>query len=413
MNSKKNILLIIYNLTEGGAQRLASNLSIELAKNYNVYIVLNENKITYPYKGEIFVLNSKATKNLFKKAKEFVYRIKKIKEIKRNIKADCSISFLEDSNIINLCANCGDKRFISLHSDYPLKRMKGVIKIIYTILCKMYYKRSDKIIVVSKYTKKLLIDKLKIKENKIAVIYNFINVNYITKRSKEHLQNFEDIFNNKEIIINVGRLTYQKGQWYLIRGFKKIKEIFPNYKLIIIGDGDLRKYLLELSNALQLKTFNIWEKMDLNDSYDVYFLGFQENTFRFMELSKLFVFTSLWEGFPLSILEAMACSLPVISTDCYSGPREILAPNTDVLCKTKEIEKADYGILIPEGDKKKKNYDDPLTYMENCLVEATKVVLEDENLYGYYKEKSLIRANDFDKNQIINKWVALIERANS
>ena len=410
MNSKKNILLIIYNLTEGGAQRLVSNLSIELAKNYNVYIVLNENKITYPYEGELFVINSKASKNLFKKTKEFIYRIKKIREIKRKIRADCSISFLEDSNIINLCANCGDKRFISLHSDYPLKRMKGVVKIIYTILCKLYYKRSDKIIVVSKYTKKLLIDKLKIKENKIVVIYNFININYITKRTKEQLQNFEDIFNNKKIIINVGRLTYQKGQWYLIRGFKKLKEIFPNCKLIIIGDGDLRKYLLKLSNALQLKTYNIWEKMDLNDNYDVYFLGYQQNPFRFKERSKLFVFTSLWEGFPLSILEAMACSLPAISTDCYSGPREILAPNTDVLYKTKEIESADYGILIPEGDKKKKNYKDPLTYMEKCLVEATKQILEDDNLYEYYKEKSLRRANDFDKKQIINKWVKLIEQ---
>jgi glycosyltransferase involved in cell wall biosynthesis len=150
--------------------------------------------------------------------------------------------------------------------------------------------------------------------------------------------------------------------------------------------------------------------MDLNDNYDVYFLGYQQNPFRFKERSKLFVFTSLWEGFPLSILEAMACSLPAISTDCYSGPREILAPNTDVLYKTKEIESADYGILIPEGDKKKKNYKDPLTYMEKCLVEATKQILEDDNLYEYYKEKSLRRANDFDKKQIINKWVKLIEQ---
>ena len=413
MNSKKNILLIIYNLTEGGAQRLASNLSLELAKTYNVYIVLNESKITYPYNGDLFVLNSKATKNLFKKAKEFIYCIKKIKKIKRRVNIGCSISFLEDANIINLCTNYGDKKFISLHSDYPLKHMKGIIKIIYLILCRLFYKKADKIIVVSKYTKKLLIDKLKIKENKIEVIYNFININYITKQANEELHNFENIFNNKKTIISVGRLTYQKSQWYLIRAFKTLKEMFPNCNLVILGDGDLREYLLELSNSLQLKTYNIWDEMDLNETYDVYFLGFQENPFRFMKRSKLFVFTSLWEGFPLAILEAMACGLPVISTDCYSGPREILAPSTDVLYKTKEIERADYGILIPEADKKKKNFNDPLTNMEKCLIEAIKGVLEDENLYEYYKEKSLKRAHDFDKNHIINKWIELIEQTKS
>ena len=288
--------------------------------------------------------------------------------------------------------------------------MKGLIKIIYFILCRLFYKKADKIIVVSKYTKKLLIDKLKIKENKIEVIYNFINISDITKQTEEQLHNFENIFNNKKILISIGRLTYEKGQWCLIRGFKTLKEIFPDYKLIIIGDGNLRKYLLELSNSLQLKTYNTWDKMDLYGNYDVYFLGFQQNPFRFMKRSKLFVFTSLWEGFGLAMIEAMACGLPIISTDCYSGPREILSPSTDVFYKTKEIEKAEYGILIPEADKKKKKSNDPLTYMEKCLIEAIKEVLENDNLYEYYKEKSLKRAHDFDKNQVINKWVELIEQ---
>ena len=105
----------------------------------------------------------------------------------------------------------------------------------------------------------------------------------------------------------------------------------------------------------------------------------------------------------------MSCGLPVISTDCYSGPREILAPNTDFLYKTKDIEKTDYGILIPEGDKKQKKHNDPLINTELCLIESMKLLLEDENLYKHYKEQSLKRAKDFDKKEIMNKWLETIE----
>ena len=287
--------------------------------------------------------------------------------------------------------------------------MKGLIKIVYFILYKIFYKKADNIIVVSKYTKKLLIDNLKIKENKIKVIYNLIDIDSINTHKIKPLDFFEEYFKNRKVIINMGRLTYQKGQWHLLRAFKQLKDIYPDIALVLLGEGDLREYLLEMSKSLKFKTYNIWDNMNLNDNYDVYFLGFQKNPFSLMGLSKFFVFSSLWEGFPMALLEAMASGLPVISTDCYSGPREILAPNTDFLYKTKDLEKADYGILIPEGDKKYKKYNDPLIKMEISLIGAMKLLLEDENLYKHYKEQSLKRAKDFDKKEIMNKWLETIE----
>jgi len=104
------------------------------------------------------------------------------------------------------------------------------------------------------------------------------------------------IFANTEYIINVDRLSLSKGQWHLIRIFKKIKEEFSQLGLLILGDGELKDYLVKFSQALELKTF-VWDRDMLSENFDIYFLGFQNNPFKFMAKSRLFVFPSLWEGF--------------------------------------------------------------------------------------------------------------------
>jgi glycosyltransferase involved in cell wall biosynthesis len=77
---------------------------------------------------------------------------------------------------------------------------------------------------------------------------------------------------------------------------------------------------------MNLKAWTCWGGHQLDQTYDLYFLGHQQNPFKFLRRSNLYIMTSLWEGFPLALCEAMICGLPVISSDCFTGPREIIAP---------------------------------------------------------------------------------------
>src|SRR4029077_7605904 len=105
--------------------------------------------------------------------------------------------------------------------------------------------------------------------------------------------------------------------------------------------------LNEMAAKLSLKVYdgNPKQTASLND--DVYLLGFNVNPFKYMRKSSILVFPSVYEGFPNTVLEAMQCRLPVIVADCQSGPREILAPGSDLDKKTTTSELTDYGILCP------------------------------------------------------------------
>jgi glycosyltransferase involved in cell wall biosynthesis len=239
------------------------------------------------------------------------------------------------------------------------------------------------------------------------VIYNPYPIDEIRELAKEPLGSYEEIFKHP-VLITAGRLTKQKGQWYLLRVFKALKEKHKDLKLVILGEGELKDYLVKLSQELGLKTY-VWDRDKLSESFDVYFLGFQKNPFKFIARSKLFVFPSLWEGFPNALVESMACSVCVVSSDCRSGPREILAPNTDFNYQTQKPEFAEYGVLMPVFEVKYKTAKEPLEEREIMWVETIDKLLEDESLRKSYSEKAKQRAEDFRIEKIVQEWKEVLK----
>jgi glycosyltransferase involved in cell wall biosynthesis len=167
--------------------------------------------------------------------------------------------------------------------------------------------------------------------------------------------NLKDISNKKHEIIpehylkkekyflSIGRLTKQKNFNLLLNAFRKILPNNKQYKLVIIGDGEDRKSLNKIINKHNLKDY-------------VYLIGFKENVFKYFRNAECFILSSLWEDPGWVIIEAIASNTIVLSSDCPSGPKEILNNERGILFKNNSeldlIKSIDYFKKLDENKKK-------------------------------------------------------------
>ncbi|MCX8128202.1 MAG: glycosyltransferase [Synergistetes bacterium] len=389
---------LINSLAGGGAEKVVVNL-MKVFPVSKVFLLEKDVKYQVPEEKMFFLSNhTNKTSPLWKSLFIPIYSLRLAKNLSDQ---DLVLSMLERANYVNIVSS-----FFSKHKAVVSVRMSQIFGRPkwhpYNILSRLLYPKAHLLVCVSRGIAKELEFHYSVPREKIRVIYNPIYFDEISLGVREDLGEHCGIF-SYPVLITVGRLTKQKGQWYLLRIFKALKCDFPDLKLVILGDGELKDYLVKLSEELNLRTY-LWDRDELSSGFDVYFLGFHRNPFKFVSNSTLFLFPSLWEGLPNVLVEALACGVPVISSDCRSGPREVLAPDTDFEYQTEVPEFADYGVLMPVFDGSFKGASEPLDDKERMWVDVVKKLLLDEGLRKGYSQKGKERAKDFDIKVIAKKW---------
>ena len=185
------------------------------------------------------------------------------------------------------------------------------------------YPWADGVIAVSRGVADDLAVTIGLSRDRIDFVYNPIDLSDVRKQAEAPFEHPWLASGERPLIVGVGRLTQQKDFPSLIRAFAKLNTQRA-YSLVILGEGDQRTSLQNLIGELGL-------------SDDVFLPGFCVNPFVWMRQSTVFVLSSAWEGLPGTLIQAMACGTPVVSTDCPSGPAEIL-------------ENGKWGRLVPVGD---------------------------------------------------------------
>jgi glycosyltransferase involved in cell wall biosynthesis len=410
----ENVLFFLFRLYGGGAERVVSNLSMDLAQQYNIKIAIFDNsEQTYPFRGELIRIKlpfsgNTAENKLFARMIRFFILIYKLKKLKKIHHIKVTISFAEQANIINVLTKGKTRTILSVRT-FLSKQISGTSNAtIIRLLVRMLYNRADLIITPSKVAGEDMVEQFGIMPHKLKVIYNYVNKERILSLSLEEIEDsFHRQLFRQPVLLNVGRVTPAKGQWILLEMMVKIKTEFRGWKMVIIGgaesEGELKTQLTALAEGLGLELYDSSSQQPPSLDYDVYLLGFQVNPFRYMRQSQMLLFPSVYEGFPNTVLEAMQSGLPVVVADCLAGPREILAPDTELKLRIAKMEVTHFGILCPAL--RSTDIKEPVPQeILNEWMNAFRYLANETELKNKFVQNGYTRVGDFDKNYIIGQW---------
>jgi glycosyltransferase involved in cell wall biosynthesis len=401
-----NILQLITNLGPGGAQRAFYDHGLFLREKYNVIEAVYD-KDEFPNLFEspnpLYSLDVKGKGGLINKITNFRRRYVRLRKLTDEKNIDLCISHMDGANWVNVLSGSKAKKILFVQGtvlhDHALNTW--IQKLRKNFLIPYLYNKADVTVAVSDGIRHELQKYCNVK--KVVTIPNFFDISLIQNKVGVELNADEQkLFSDHIVLITSGRFHEQKKQRHLFPVFKNVRKKYPDAKLVLLGDGELRDELIGEAMSLGFNCFTVWNKEQrFSENFDVFFLGYKDNPFQYLHRSTLFLFPSGWEGFPLALCEAMISGVSVLAADCPTGPREIIAPGTfDAEYKLEEIQQTDFGTLLPMTDKK--------TFVA-AWSQAIEDLLKNEPLRQRQILHASERVKEFDKSVAIQKWIKVID----
>jgi len=368
---------------------VAATLSREFQKSGHVPLfALFRDEVSYPYAGEKFILDSSDQYYLGGRLQAHIRRHFQLKKIIKKQSPDVILSFLEAPNLHNVLVN--KRAIVSVRSS---KSASAGPPFNWKWLVNYVYRSSWRIITVSEEIKKNIIRSYRIAEDRLVMLPNPIDVDRVRELGSQPVDQKWQAYFMQPVVVSVGSLRREKAQHLLIAAFANALTRRPKLKLLILGEGPLRNELEALTESLRI-------------SKHVFFPGRVRNPFKYVKRSQVMVLPSYSEGWPNALVESLALRIPVIATDCYSGPREILVQEKNSGSTSQTPLQTECGVLIPPWTEKKGGKPESLEFLENAIVEMTDKHVESWRQEGFDK---LIEGLQADK--IAERYLKVLKMA--
>lgn len=368
----KKIILIIPKLSNGGIEKVSSELSRNLSDSYSqiVYSIMYQEH-SYGFREEPIIYEAPLGKGIIGKVFVTFGRILLLRKIYRENPDAIFLSMGERCNIINSLSFHQGKKILTTHSILSTEnKHKGMYGYLGGIISKLLYSRADHVIAVSNSVKSDLLDYAHLKSEGVSVIYNGHDLYDIEKKSLDKVEMYQG-----QVICAVGRITHAKALWHLIRSLSEVKKTIPDVVLLIVGAPEGKEDLVHLEKII--------EKFNLEDNVKI--LGYLDNPYPYIKQSKALLSTSLFEGFGCVIVESLSLGVPIICTNSMGTTEILLGPDYSI---DDEVVVTDYGKIIPKMSGNKL-IDEPLEDNEKLLArEIVKTLMNEQYLPSTLKEKA-------------------------
>ncbi|MFP3846774.1 glycosyltransferase [Priestia filamentosa] len=389
---KRKVMLLMTGLHYGGMERVVFIAQSLIKKDYDVRVVtLYAKDADYEPDFEYIDLNCPPRGGKISKSFNVLKRVLKVRKIKNKIKPDIVMSFGTSANFANVLSKGKEKVVVGIRSyDWLTNYFVN-----YSI-DRWTYNRSDRVVSVSKLIAQDAERIFTLSKERSKVLYNPYDVDYICKKAEEELDEI-NLPNTDKLIISVGRLVNQKGFNHLIKAFSLVIQNHPDAHLMIVGHGEKEDELRTLI-------------LNLGIQENVILAGGQSNPYKFMKNANLYVLSSVTEGFPNAMVEAMSVGLPILAVDCKSGPREILSTldSKNSTYKNKDLEKCEYGVISMESSQSFDYNADNIEKCDQVLAEGIDMFLSNESLRKEYSIKSRKRAQEFTYDRFKSNLLAIL-----
>lgn len=383
--NKRKLMLIVPMLHQGGFEKVCVETARILADRFDITILIfSSEDIVFDTTGlKVVSIDIPATDNKFMKLINVFRRVCKVRQYKRKLGIEYAYSFGITASRVNVLSRYKEKVLTGLRGYTDLED-GGYINLIGG--------KSDIVVCCSKVIEEEVNKKFGFSNT--AVLYNPYNLDRIEKLAGEQPLDLPDKGDNK-YLVTMSREDDLKGFWHLIKAFSLVLEKREDIRLVFIGDGSFARYKELASN------------LDILDK--LIFTGVKSNPYPYLKMSDVYILSSIHEGFPNALVEAMALGIPVMATNCTSGPAEILSVELGEVSDATKSYEAMYGQLLPALSDTPDFDEDNIPYEDWELARLILERFSDEGKLQDYGVKAKDRAAFFNEKSYGENFTRIID----